>query len=118
MSRDCELYQVLELIGGKWKPLILFWLKNETLRFGQLRQQMPEVSQKVLTQQLRELEQDGIICREVFPEVPPRVEYSLSSLGCSLIPPLQSLHDWVVEHADALAAARKPSGSNEKTGER
>ena len=117
MSRDCELYTVLELIGGKWKPLILFWLKEGTLRFGQLRQRMPEVSQKVLTQQLRELEQGGIIRRDVFAEVPPRVEYSLSPLGQSLIPHLQSLHDWVLEHAEALAAARRSSDIHEPTGE-
>lgn len=117
MSRDCELYIVLELIGGKWKPLILFWLKEDTLRFGQLRQRMPEVSQKVLTQQLRELEQGGIIRRDVFAEVPLRVEYSLSPLGRSLIPHLQSLHDWVLEHAEVLAAARRSSDIHEPTGD-
>lgn len=117
MREYCELYTVLELIGGKWKPLILFWLKDGTLRFGQLRQCMPDVSQKVLTQQLRELEQGGIIHRHVFPEVPPRVEYSLTPLGQSLVPHLQALHDWVVEHADALKTARMQSELPEQAGE-
>jgi len=82
----CPVEFTLDRIGGKWKAVILWWLKGGNKRFGELMQLMPEISQKVLTSQLRELEADGLIDRQVFAESPPRVEYSLSAHGTTLKP--------------------------------
>lgn len=90
----CTVSVTLEIIGGKWKSLILWHLSFKTLRFSQLQRRMPKVTQKMLTQQLRELEADGLIHREVYAEVPPRVEYSLTELGQSVVPILQQMYQW------------------------
>lgn len=90
----CGVEITLNLIGGKWKGLILWHLCQKTLRFSQLKRRIPGVTQKMLTQQLRELEQDGLIHREVYPEVPPRVEYSLVDKGRSLEPLLKLMCQW------------------------
>jgi len=90
----CPVETTLSVIGGKWKTVILYHLSEGTKRFGELRRAMPLVTQKMLTQQLRELEADGVIAREVFAEVPPRVEYSLTSLGESLGPVLREMCLW------------------------
>ena len=98
----CQMELTLDLIGGKWKSLILWHLSKGTLRFGEIKSSLPKVTQKMLTQQLRELEKDGFIIRKVYPEVPPKVEYSLSDLGRSLVPILQSLSDWANTYMDSL----------------
>lgn len=91
----CTFEITIDLIGGKWKPLIIWQLgKVEVLRFNELKKQIPNVTQKMLTQQLRELENDGIVHREVYREVPPKVEYSLTELGRSLMPVLKLLCEW------------------------
>ncbi|MET3130973.1 DNA-binding HxlR family transcriptional regulator [Oxalobacteraceae bacterium GrIS 1.11] len=90
----CPLVQALNLIGGKWKPIVLHMLSERTLRFGELKSQIPPVSQKVLTSQLRELEADDMIVRTVYAEVPPKVEYKLSVRGASLVPLLNALYAW------------------------
>lgn len=90
----CEMEVTLELIGGKWKPLILYYLFGGTLRFGELKRLLPHVTQRMLTRQLRELERDGLVRREVFKEVPPRVEYSLTELGSSLKPLIEAMDAW------------------------
>lgn len=90
----CGVEVSLELIGGKWKGVILWHLTFKTLRFSQLKRRLGTVTQKMLTQQLRELERDKLIHREVYAEVPPKVEYSLTKLGQSLQPVLKSMCEW------------------------
>ena len=90
----CTVALTLEVIGGKWKSLILWHLKNKTLRFSQLQRRLDKVTQKMLTQQLRDLERDGMVHRQVYAEVPPRVEYSLTDLGRSVIPLLDLMCQW------------------------
>ncbi|MFJ8664894.1 winged helix-turn-helix transcriptional regulator [Streptomyces sp. NPDC093600] len=92
---DCGLDAAVDVVGGKWKPLILWALHaHGTCRFGELRRQVSGVSEKMLIQQLRELEVDGIVHREVYREVPPRVEYSLTELGEALNTALMPLGEW------------------------
>jgi len=91
---DCPTEAALELIGGKWKGLILFYLSGETRRFNELMRLVPGVSQRMLTKQLRELEAGGVIHREVYPVVPPKVEYSLTELGQALSPVIKGLEQW------------------------
>jgi DNA-binding HxlR family transcriptional regulator len=99
---NCPVEATLDVIGGKWKVLILFWLKEETLRFSQLRRKIPRVSERMLTQQLRELELQGVVHREVYPEVPPRVEYSLTEYGRTLLPLTALMCEWGKEHTRRL----------------
>jgi len=99
--QNCPMVGAINIIGGKWKPIILHMLSGGTKRFGELKKNIPPVSQKMLTQQLRELEADGIINRKVYAEVPPRVEYSLSARGETLKPILSDLYAWGEEHANS-----------------
>ncbi|WP_447017966.1 winged helix-turn-helix transcriptional regulator [Shewanella algae] len=98
----CPAYQVLRLICGKWKPAILFLLQQQPQRFSYLKRHLPGVSQKVLTAQLKELEQDGVLTRTLYPEVPPRVDYRLSALGMALLPLLEQMHLFAEQNADLL----------------
>jgi len=82
------------VIGGKWKPLILWALGDNVMRFGELQKGLPGVNAKMLTKQLRELEEDGVIKRTVYPEVPPQLGYSITGFGKTLIPILQALCTW------------------------
>ena len=91
---DCPLTTAMNIIGGKWKVVILGHLFTGEKRFGELNRLVCGVTQKMLTQQLRELENDGLIHREIYKEIPPRVEYSLTSFGESLSPILQELCQW------------------------
>ncbi len=94
-SERCPVETTLRIIGGKWKPLILFYLLEGTKRFNELRRMMPpQLTQQMLTMQLRELEEDGIVHREVYAQVPPKVEYSLTPIGRSLEPLLHTMFDW------------------------
>ena len=102
----CGLDAAVDLIAGKWKALILWELHLRTHRFGELRRALPGISEKMLIQQLRELEADGIVDREVYREVPPKVEYSLTALGASLNEALLPLGDWGEEHMDRIVAIR------------
>lgn len=88
----------LKVLGGKWKILILWHLKDEVKRFGELKRLMPEITEKMLIQQLRELETDAIVNRHVYPDVPPKVEYSFTDYGRSLEPVLQVLCNWGEAH--------------------
>lgn len=91
---NCPVDATLRLIGGKYKALILWHLISGTLRHGQLQKIIPQATPKMLTQQLRELERDGLLTRTVFPVVPPRVDYALSEYGNSLIPLLHAMYQW------------------------
>ncbi|MFC8079718.1 winged helix-turn-helix transcriptional regulator [Streptomyces sp. NPDC057307] len=113
-SFTCGLDAAVAVVGGKWKPMILWALDAAgVLRFGALRRQIDGVSEKVLIQQLRELEADSIVKREVYREVPPRVEYSLTDLGQALNAALVPLGEWGHTHMDVIIenkekAAEKP----------
>ena len=93
-NKNCPVASTLELIGGKYKALILWHLSENTLRFSELRKSISGATAKMLTQQLREMEAQDLIHREVFPIIPPKVEYSLTELGRSLLPILVAMRDW------------------------
>ena len=95
---NCPVRTTLDVLQGKWKPLLLEFLKPGPRRWAELHSHLPDVSEKVLTQQLRELERDGIISRLVHPTVPPQVEYSISPYGETLIVVLQQMADWGTNH--------------------
>ncbi|WKK86247.2 helix-turn-helix domain-containing protein [Marivirga arenosa] len=93
----CSLVHAMNIIGGKWKPILLYLLSNGSLRFGKLLLFTPTISKKVLTDQLKELEEDGLIIRKKYSEIPPRVEYSLSDNGKALLPVLKALSNWTID---------------------
>ncbi len=104
---QCKVNEALGILVGKWKPVILLTLLSEgTLRFSELRRLMPDVTQKMLTKQLRELEDEDIITRVVYPQVPPKVEYSISPYGKSLRPVLDAMHEWGTTHATHISKLR------------
>ena len=96
--RHCPVGTTLNLIGGKYKALILWHLSGGTMRFSELHKLVHSATAKMLTQQLRELEADNLVHREVYPVIPPRVEYSLTDLGKSLLPILVAMRDWGAEY--------------------
>ena len=98
--KTCYIEKTMSIIGGKWKVLILWHLSNNTYRFGELKRIMPEITQKMLTQQLRELESENLVNREIYPVVPPKVEYSLTKEGKSLKPILSSMCSWGKIHVN------------------
>lgn len=109
---SCEMEVTLKMIGGKCKPLILERLiADGTHRFGQLQRAIPQLSPRTLTNQLRELEGDGLIQRTVYPEVPPRVEYAITEKGRSLAPLLELMCQWGAEHLDERFALTNPQCS-------
>jgi DNA-binding HxlR family transcriptional regulator len=104
---NCGIGPAFEVIGGKWKAVILWELHVQARRFGELRRLLPDISEKMLIQQLRELEADGIVHREAFHEVPPRVVYSETKLGATLNAALGPLADWGDRYARRVETARK-----------
>lgn len=100
----CPVEAALEIIGGKWKGVILYHLLSETIRFNQLRRLMPEVTQRMLTRQLRELEANNLISRKVYPEVPPKVEYSITEYGKTLAPIIYALQAWGLQHLEKISS--------------
>ncbi|TVU90926.1 winged helix-turn-helix transcriptional regulator [Vreelandella titanicae] len=104
----CTVEATVAVAGGKWKPLIIYYLLSGTKRFGELRKLISGVTQRSLTLQLRELESHGIISREVFAEVPPRVEYSLTELGLTLAPVLNAMKEW----GDSYLSWQDTNGNN------
>ncbi len=105
----CTIEMAFDLIGGKWKPRIVWWLGQRTFRFRELERQLADTSRKVLVQQLRQLETDGVVHRTVHAQVPPRVDYALTDMGRKLLPILHSLDAWAGEMlaAGQPAAVRK-----------
>ena len=99
----CPIEATLDIVGGKWKVLILFYLMKGTVRFGEFQRLIPKITQRMLTLQLRELEEDGVVHREVYRQVPPKVEYSLTEFGRSLEPILILMRDWGVTYKERLA---------------
>lgn len=99
---NCPVEATLDLIGGKYKAIILWHLIDNTLRFNQLSKLIPHATPKMLTQQLRELEADRLIIRTVYPVVPPKVEYALSCFGESIIPVLDSMCSWGAAYLDGM----------------
>jgi DNA-binding HxlR family transcriptional regulator len=97
---------VLDLLAGKWSVDVLYLLANGTRRYSEVFYEVGEISKKTLTQTLRALERDGLIARRVYPEVPPRVEYSLTPLGWSLTGPLMAMYEWAAENLNSVEAAR------------
>lgn len=104
---SCGLGPALDVIGGRWKALLLWEVHRQPRRFGELKRRVPEISEKMLIQQLREMEADGVVHREVFHEVPPRVEYSVTDLGASLNMALAPLAEWGKKHARRIETAQR-----------
>lgn len=101
---NCPIRNVIDKFGDKWSLLVLYQLHNNgTLRFNELHREMADCSQKMLSQTLKRLEQIGLISRQVYPEVPPRVEYSLTAGGHSLMPHVSALIGWALEHFEEMA---------------
>ncbi|MDO4322385.1 MAG: winged helix-turn-helix transcriptional regulator [Lachnospiraceae bacterium] len=99
-SSLCPVETTLQLIGGKYKAVILWHLMNDTLRYSELHKRMPKATDKMLAQQLRELEKDGLISRTVYPVVPPKTEYSLTDFGRTLSPILDEMCNWGKEYLE------------------
>jgi DNA-binding HxlR family transcriptional regulator len=107
----CPIDLAIDVVGGKWKPIILYRLGGGTMRFGELQRAIPAVTQRMLTLQLRELERDGLLSRTVYAEVPPRVEYTLTEPARAMLPILESLGHWLIAHHGEL---RKPAAAKPK----
>ena len=112
-SENCPIRNVLHRFGDKWSLLILYKLsddfslsENDKMRFTKLHKSIDGISQKMLTTTLKTLEADGLVLRKVFPEIPPRVEYSLTELGCSLVPLISDLSNWAFEHQSQILKSR------------
>lgn len=106
----CGLEAALAVVGGKWKPIVLWHLADGPRRFGELRRMVTGISEKMLIQQLREMEADGIVVRKDFQEIPPRVEYSLTEFGVSLGQALRPLCDWGREHMERITRSKAEVG--------
>ncbi len=113
---NCPVEAALDIIGGKWKPVILLNLTEGTKRFNELRRLMPNITQRMLTLQLRELEADGLVHREIYPQVPPKVEYSLTARGETLLPVLTTLQEWGTAYALPLVQNAQASPTSTVTG--
>lgn len=111
----CPVEGTLELIDGKWKGVVLFHLLSGTMRFNELRRQLKNCTQRMLTNQLRELEADGLVRRKIYPEVPPKVEYSLTPRGRTLEPVILALKTWGEENV--LAPSSPETGGSLKVTE-
>lgn len=105
-QKDWPIREVLDRVGDKWSTLIVLRLGNGTRRFNELHREIDGISQRMLTLTLRALERDGLVTRTVFPTVPPRVDYELTSMGRTLLNPISALHEWAVAHRDDIRQSR------------
>lgn len=105
----CPVNLTSDVIGGKWKPLVIYHLEKRTRRFGELQKLIPGMTKKMLAQHLRELERDGVVSRKVYPEIPPKVEYSLTRHGESLKPILKLMSAWGTKHRERYGFPRASS---------
>ncbi len=103
---DCPTRRVLDLIADKWTVLIISLLEDEPKRFSHLQRSIGGISQKMLAQTLRSLERDGLVTRTIYPEIPPRVEYALTPLGCTLIEPITTIRIWAESHINSVSVAQ------------
>ena len=99
---NCPVGYTMNIIGGKWKPSIIHRIRTDRNRYSLLLKSIPEISKQTLTNQLRELEADGVISRIIFPEIPPRVEYSITEFGATLLPIIESMYQWAKVHMPNL----------------
>ncbi len=111
---SCPVGSAIDAFGGKWKPDIIYYLRQSPRRFNELRKLIPRVTQRMLTQQLRELERDGLVNRKQFMEIPPKVVYSLSGLGLSLVPVFDILEEWGARNIGSIEKARERYDSSLK----
>jgi DNA-binding HxlR family transcriptional regulator len=109
----CPVEVTLDLIDGKWKGVILYHLQEGRLRFGELRKRLPGITQRMLTKQLRALEEDDLIIRKVYAEVPPRVDYELSETGLRLRPVIDALKAWGEDHRARLVASEEQKAKSQ-----
>jgi DNA-binding HxlR family transcriptional regulator len=106
LNPNCGSRRVLELIADKWTILVIYVLARGTRRYGQLQREIGGITQKMLTQTLRKMEDDGLITRTIYPVIPPKVEYSLTELGQTLLEPLSAICRWAESHLDEVEQAR------------
>jgi len=114
-NERCPTRMVLDRIADKWTVLVVGALENKTKRFGELRREIGGVSQKMLTQTLRGLERDGLVARMVYASVPPKVEYSLTELGCTLVRILEAIREWSKENIEDVLKSRNVYDSRTKS---
>lgn len=112
-ERKCPIETVIHVLGGKWKPTILWLLLDSAKRFSVLEKRIPGITQKMLTQHLRELENDRLITRTIYPSIPPKVEYALSEYGETLIPVLQTMCEWGENHKGPVARQQNQAAANQ-----
>jgi DNA-binding HxlR family transcriptional regulator len=112
-ARKCPIETVIHVLGGKWKPTILWLLLDSVKRFSELEKRIPGITQKMLAQHLREMENDGLITRTIYPSVPPKVEYALSEYGETLVPVMQTMCDWGENHNLLAAKQQVQSAANQ-----
>ena len=98
LATICPMHNVMRVLGGRWKIALLYFIHQEHNRFSLLQKKMPFITSKMLSQQLKELEQDELVIKKIFAEMPPRVEYSLTEKGHSLLPVLEDLYNWGEKH--------------------
>lgn len=107
----CPTEITLDVISGRWKVMVIFWLLQDKRRFNQLQRDLSGITHRTLAKQLREMEADGLVVREDFGEIPPRVEYRLTPLGRSLEPVLAAMHEWALQHGTEIHRSMKGNGS-------
>lgn len=112
-ERKCPIETVILVLGGKWKPTILWLLLDSAKRFSELEKRIPGITQKMLAQHLREMENDRLITRTIYPSVPPKVEYALSEYGETLVPVMQTMCDWGENHNRPVAKQQVQSAANQ-----